>query len=84
MQENFWIGPAVVLCQGDQSIWVHTNGDIKKVATCKGKPYELVDRTAISEKNDNISKKVMLKDGLENIEDLIDKKMNRRSLSLII
>ena len=82
MQENFWIGPAAVLCQRGQSIWIHTNGDIKKVATCKVKPYELVDRTAISENNDNVSKKVMLEDGLENVEDLMDKKDEQKESEL--
>ena len=40
---NSWLGPASVLCQRGQSVWLHTNGDIKKVAACKVKPYDLVD-----------------------------------------
>ena len=31
------MGPAAVLCQRGQSVWVHTNGDIRKVAACKEK-----------------------------------------------
>ena len=27
---NSWLGPASVLCQRGQSVWIHTNGDIKK------------------------------------------------------
>ena len=44
MNGNSWLGPAAVLCQRGQSVWLHTNGDIKKVAACKVKPYELIDR----------------------------------------
>ena len=40
---NFWLGPASVLCQRGQSVWIHTNGDIKKVEACKTKPYELLE-----------------------------------------
>ena len=40
---NSWLGPASVLCQRGQSVWIHTNGDIKKVAACKTKPYELLE-----------------------------------------
>ena len=41
---NSWLGPAAVLCQRGQSVWVHTNGDIRKVAACKVKPYELINQ----------------------------------------
>ena len=44
MNGNSWLGPAAILCQRGQSVWLHTNKDIKKVAACKVKPYELVDR----------------------------------------
>ena len=40
---NSWFGPASVLCQRGQSVWIHTNRDIKKVAACKTKPYELLE-----------------------------------------
>ena len=40
---NSWLGPASVLYQRGQSVWIHTNGDIKKVAACKTKPYELLE-----------------------------------------
>ena len=39
-----WFGPALVLCQRGQSVWLHSIGDIKKVASCKVKPYDLVER----------------------------------------
>ena len=42
MNGNSWLGPAAVLCQRGQSVWLHTNGDIKKVAACKVKPYNLL------------------------------------------
>ena len=43
-----WLGPAAVLCQRSQSVWLHTHGDLKKVATCRVKPFELVDRASIT------------------------------------
>ena len=73
MQWNSWIRPAVVLCQQGQSIWLHKNGDIKRVAACKVKPYKLVDREAIQENSKEVSKPVMLEDGLESVENLMDK-----------
>ena len=59
MNGNSWLGPAAVLCQRSQSVWLYMNGDIKKVAACKVKHYELVDRKENSEKSDNVSKKVL-------------------------
>ena len=47
------------------------NGDIKKVAACKVKPYELVDRKENEEKDKKVSNNFMLEDGLEDIENLI-------------
>ena len=38
------------------------------------KPYKLVDREAIQENNKDSSKQVMLEDGLQNVEDLMNKK----------
>ena len=66
--DNSWLGPPAVLCQRGQSVWLHTNGDIKKVAACKVKPHELVDKKENKEKE--VSKKVMLEDGLEDVENL--------------
>ena len=80
---NSWLGPAAVLCQRGQSVWVHTNGDIRKVAACKVKPYELIDRESEEYKKQvelekkggkKNSKKVMLEDGLRDVESLEDSK----------
>ena len=32
---NSWLGPVAVLCQRGQSVWIHSAGDIKKVALCR-------------------------------------------------
>ena len=32
LNANEWLGPVVVLCHRGQSVWLHTHGDIKKVA----------------------------------------------------
>ena len=67
-----WLGPAAVLCHRGPSLWLHTVGDIKKVASCKVKPYELINRNLVDCKCDNISRRVMLDDGLEDVETIID------------
>ena len=70
---NSWLGPASVLCQRGQSVWIHTNGDIKKVAACKVKPFELVEVESQgifdSHAHDKKKKVVMLEDGLSDGED---------------
>ena len=71
-----WLGPASVLCQRGQSVWLHTNGDIKKVAACKVKPYELIDTENFKESQDSLTqckkkRVVMLEDGLSDGEDQI-------------
>ena len=63
---NSWLGPAVVLCQRGQSVWVHSAGDIKKVASCKVKPFQLVDRKSIKD----FSKEVIIEDGMEDVKNL--------------
>ena len=66
---NSWLGPAAVLAQQGQNVWVLTIGYIKKVATCRVKPLQLVDRESIKDSN---SKEVMLEDGLEDVKNLLD------------
>ena len=66
------MGPAAVLCQRGQSVWLHTTRDIKKVAACKVKPYKLVDREENKDMDKKVSKKVMLEDGLEDVDNLMD------------
>ena len=51
---------------------MHTIGDIKKVAACKVKPFELLDRKENKEKDKKVSKKVMLEHGWEDVENLIE------------
>ena len=53
MNGKSWFGPAVVLAQQGQSVWVHTIRDIKKGATCRVKPFQLVDRESIKDSNSN-------------------------------
>ena len=40
---NAWIGPALVVTQRGQSVYLHTHGDLKKIAACRVKPYKLVN-----------------------------------------
>ena len=62
---NAWLGPALVLCQRGYSIYIHRHGDLKKIASCHVKLFELVDR---NEECALVSKEVMLDDGLEDVE----------------
>ena len=59
---NFWLGLAAMLYQRGQSVWLHTIGDIKKVAACKVKLFQLVDRDSIK---DSVSKMVCWKMALK-------------------
>ena len=45
-------------------MYLHTHGDLKKIASCQVKPFELVER---SEESWLVSKEVMLEDGLEDV-----------------
>ena len=66
---NAWIGPALVVCQRGQSVYLHTHGDLKKIAACRVKPYRLVERDEQSATSTTGSgKAVMLEDGLEDME----------------
>ena len=67
LNSNSWLGPAAVLCQRGQSVWIHSAGDIKKVASCRMKPFQRVDRD--EKKN---STKLMLEDGLEDVENIVN------------
>ena len=73
-------------------MWVHTNSDIKKVAACKTKPYELIDRESQEYKQQvdqdtkqgKKKRKVMLEDGLRDVEDLLDPEEEERKDALKI
>ena len=43
LNRNAWIGLAAVMCQQGQSVYLHTQGDLKKIAACRVKPFELID-----------------------------------------
>ena len=69
---NSWLGLAILLCYGGQTVWLLENGEIKKVAACKVKPYKLIDRNMVDDCNcDKTKKKVMLEDGLVDRDKLI-------------
>ena len=39
-----WHGPGEVIYHKGNAVFIHSNGDVKKVAACKVKPYELKER----------------------------------------
>lgn len=71
---NAWLGPAAVLCHRGQSVWIHTHGDVKKMAACHVKPYQLINREAVKNKSEQDAewRQVMLEDGLEDMDTLQD------------
>ena len=73
---NAWIGPALVVTQRGQSVYLHTHGNLKKIAACRFKPFELVEieEQTTSTENNN---KVMLEDGLEDVENLYTEQLNK-------
>ena len=62
-----WLVLAAVLCHRGPRV-----REVKKVATCKVKPYELVDQDTIGCKCEKTTRKVMLEDGLEDVENILD------------
>ena len=81
---NAWLGPALVVTQRGQSVYLHTHGDLKKIAACRVKPYELIHTEEHSSQNTQNTKehttpntrKVMLEGGLEDIENMYTTKLN--------
>merc|ERR1712177_23057 len=51
-KDNAWHGPAEVVYQKVNTIFAYYNGEMRKVAMCRAKPYELIERTE-EEKNKN-------------------------------
>ena len=69
---NAWLGPAAVLCHRGQSVWIHTHGDVKKVAACWVKPFQLIDREAVKNESEQNAewRQLMLEDGLQDVDKL--------------
>ena len=55
----------MVICQRVNMVFLHSNGQIVKVATCKAKPYELQERE-VNRKENNMVKN---KDGNDILEE---------------
>merc|ERR1712112_440524 len=51
---NAWHGPGEVIYQKGNAVFIHSNGDVKKVAACKVKPYELKKRKEESKKEEAV------------------------------
>ena len=49
-------------------MWLHTHGDLKKEATCRVKPFELVDRTSITPEIVSEERRVMTEYGLRDVD----------------
>ena len=49
-------------------MYLHTHGDLKRIASCRVKPFELVERT---DEFALASKEVILEDGLEDVKNLL-------------
>ena len=69
---NAWIGPALVVAQRGQSVYLQTHSDLKKIAACRVKPYELVN----TDGNTHNTKEVMKEDGLEDIDNMYTTQLN--------
>ena len=49
-----WYGPALVICQRGNTVFIHSNGQKVKVAMCKAKPYELQGREVNKEEHNMV------------------------------
>merc|ERR1711895_363466 len=54
---NAWHGPAEVIYQKGNSVFIHSNGDVRKIAACKAKPYDLKERTEEEKEESNEQEK---------------------------
>merc|ERR1712114_131168 len=48
-----WHGPASVICQRGNTVYVHANGEVKKLAACRVKPCELRERKSEKKEEQN-------------------------------
>merc|ERR1712112_461937 len=48
-----WHGPASVICQRGNTVYVHANGEVKKLAACRVKPCELRERKVDEKEEQN-------------------------------
>ena len=78
MNGNAWHGPALVVTQRGQSVYLYTHGDLKKIAACRVKPFELVDTDEQTISTEN-NKEVMLEDGLEDKKNLFTEQLNKHN-----
>ena len=65
---NAWHGPASVIYHKGNSVFIHANGEVRKVAACKVKPCELIDRK-VEEKEE---KKPEKEEGKEDRNDWVE------------
>merc|ERR1711962_1747485 len=66
---NAWHGPAEVIYQKGNAVFIYSNGDVKKVAACKVKPYDLKERTEEEKEANNDEEKEESETEIEEIED---------------
>ena len=52
-----WHGPASVICQRGNTVFIHSNGEVRKVASCKVKPCELRERDAEKREEHTVEKR---------------------------
>merc|ERR1711895_281122 len=55
---NAWHGPAEVIYKKGNFVFIHSNGNVKKVATCRAKPYHLKERTEEEKEESNKQEKL--------------------------
>ena len=70
--KTLMLGPTAVLCHRGQCAWLDTHGDIKKVAACQVKPFQLIVRESIKNESEHEAecRQVMLEDGLQDVDKL--------------
>ena len=63
-----------MLCHRGHSGWLHMHYDIYKVAACRLKLFQLIDREAVKNESEQEAeqRQVMLKDGLQDVDKLQD------------
>ena len=70
-----WLRPAAVICHRGKTMWLHKYGNVKKVAACQVKPFQLIDLISIENESEVVDdrRKVMPENGLQDVDDIQNK-----------
>ena len=57
MDKKAWLGPVKVFCQRGRDVYLFANINIRKVASCKVKPFKIDSKSDIRKCGDKVDSK---------------------------